>query len=218
MDFLHDESPSVICFQEFLTLRKGKITLAGIKKELKDLPYSHVNYTHRIPGKSNFGLATFSKYPIINKGIIKFENSLNGIIFSDLIIPQDTVRIYNCHLQSVKLKQDYNQVLDSLISGYDDKRFDEFRYISVKIRDAYIKRAFQAELLSRHIKNSPYPVIVCGDFNDTPFSYSYYRLSRNLKDAFIESGSGIGSTYRQNFAPIRIDYILYSPSLNVPIF
>jgi endonuclease/exonuclease/phosphatase family metal-dependent hydrolase len=213
MDFIEAEDPSVICFQEFLTLSKGKITLARIKKEMEELPYSHVYYTHRIAGKSNFGMATFSKYPIVNKGFIKFENSLNGSIFSDIIIQHDTLRIYNCHLQSIWLRQDYNAVLDSLISGYDDKRFDEFRYISVKLRDAYIKRAFQAEQLSRHIKESPYPVIICGDFNDTPFSYSYYKVSRNLKDAFMESGSGIGSTYRENFPPIRIDYILHSPSL-----
>jgi len=213
MDYLHDESPAVICFQEFLTLPKANFTLAGLKKELNYLPYSHVNYTHRIQGRLNFGLATFSKYPIIHKGNIDYENSLNGIIYSDLVIAQDTVRVYNCHLQSVKLKQDYNQVLDSLIFNYDEKHLRDVKAISVRLRDAYIKRAYQAELLSRHIKTSPYPVIVCGDFNDTPFSYCYYRLSRGLQDGFITSGYGLGTTYRQNFAPIRIDYILYSPSL-----
>lgn len=213
MDFLHDESPSLICFQEFLTLPGGKITLAGIKKELSDLPYSHVNYTHRVPGRMNFGLATFSKFPIIHKGNIEYENSLNGIIYSDLVIGKDTVRVYNCHLQSVKLKQDYNKVLNSLIFNYDQRHLKDVKAISVSIRDAYIQRAYQAELLSRHIKTSPYPVIVCGDFNDTPFSYCYYRLSRELQDAFVASGSGMGNTYRQNIGPIRIDYILYSPSL-----
>jgi endonuclease/exonuclease/phosphatase family metal-dependent hydrolase len=213
MDYLHNESPAVVCFQEFLTLPKGNFTLASLKKELNDLPYSHVNYTHRIPGRLNFGLATFSKYPIIHKGNIEYENSLNGVIYSDLVIAKDTVRVYNCHLQSVKLKQDYNQVLDSLIFNYDQKHLREVKAISVRLRDAYIQRAYQAELLSRHIKTSPYPVIVCGDFNDTPFSYCYYKLSRGLQDAFIASGSGLGTTYRQNIAPIRIDYILYSPFL-----
>jgi hypothetical protein len=99
MDYLKNESPAVICFQEFLTLPRGSITLARIKKELNNLPYSHVNYTHRIPGRMNFGLATFSQFPIIHKGIIEYENSLNGIIYSDLVIGKDTVRVYNCHLQ-----------------------------------------------------------------------------------------------------------------------
>jgi endonuclease/exonuclease/phosphatase family metal-dependent hydrolase len=213
MDYLHDESPSVVCFQEFLTLPVGNLTLAGIKKELSHLPYSHVNYTHRVPGRMNFGLATFSKFPIIHKGNIEYENSLNGVLYSDLVIGKDTVRVYNCHLQSVKLKQDYNQVLNNLIFNYDQQHLKDVKAISVRIRDAYIQRAYQSELLSRHIKTSPYPVIVCGDFNDTPFSYCYYRLSRGLQDAFIASGSGMGSTYRQNIAPIRIDYILYTPSL-----
>lgn len=213
MDYLNGESPSVVCFQEFLTLPGGAITLAGIKEELKDLPYSHVNYTHRIPGRMNFGLATFSKFPIVHKGNIEYDNSLNGILYSDLAIGKDTVRVYNCHLQSVKLKQDYNKVLDNLIFNYDQKHLKDVKAISVRLRDAYIQRAYQADLLSRHIKTSPFPVIVCGDFNDTPFSYCYYRLSRGLKDAFIASGSGMGNTYRQTTAPIRIDYILYSPSL-----
>lgn len=213
MEYLHSESPSLICFQEFLTLPGGNLTLAGIKKELSGLPYSHVNYTHRIPGRMNFGLATFSKFPIIHKGNIEYENSLNGIIYSDLVIATDTVRVYNCHLQSVKLKQDYNQVLNGLLFNYDQRHLKDVKAISLSIRDAYIQRAYQAELLSRHIKTSPYPVIVCGDFNDTPFSYCYYRLSRGLQDAFVASGAGMGSTYRQNIAPIRIDYILFSPSL-----
>jgi endonuclease/exonuclease/phosphatase family metal-dependent hydrolase len=213
MEYLHNESPAVICFQEFMTLPGGNIPLSRIKQELKELPYSHVNYTHRVPGRMNFGLATFSKFPIIHKGNIKYENSLNGIIYSDMVIGTDTVRVYNCHLQSVKLKQDYNQVLDSLIFNYDQRHLKEVKAISVRLRDAYIQRAYQAEMLSRHIKTSPYPVIVCGDFNDTPFSYCYYRLSRGLRDAFVASGSGTGNTYRQNIAPIRIDYILYSPSM-----
>jgi endonuclease/exonuclease/phosphatase family metal-dependent hydrolase len=214
MEYIHAENPSVVCFQEFLTLPGGNITFAGIKKGMNDLPYTHVQYTHRIPGKTNFGLATFSKYPIINKGFIKYEQSLNGVIYSDIIILQDTVRIYNCHLQSVNLKQDYNKVLDSLIFSYDQRHLNEMKSITVKLRDAYIKRAYQTEILSRHIQASPHPVIVCGDFNDTPFSYCYYKISRNLRDAFIASGSGIGSTYRQNFAPIRIDYVFYSAPLS----
>ncbi|MBN1415829.1 MAG: endonuclease/exonuclease/phosphatase family protein [Bacteroidales bacterium] len=214
MEYIYDEAPSVVCFQEFLTLSGGGITLAQIKSELKEWPYSHVYYMDRIQGKTNFGLATFSKFPIIHKGFIEYSNSLNGVIYSDVIMLHDTIRIYNCHLQSVRLKQDYNKVLDSLIFNYDQRYLSEVKSISVKLRDAYIRRASQADQLARHIKASPHPVIVCGDFNDTPHSYCYHKLSRNLKDAFVTSGSGTGSTYRPDFAPIRIDFILYSPILH----
>jgi endonuclease/exonuclease/phosphatase (EEP) superfamily protein YafD len=109
-------------------------------------------------------------------------------------------------------------VLDSLIFNYDNRHLDEVKVISVKMRDAYIKRALQADQLARHIRESPYPVIVCGDFNDTPFSYTYYKVRNHLKDAFVESGSGFGSTYHDNFPPIRIDYIFYSPSMKSLLF
>jgi endonuclease/exonuclease/phosphatase family metal-dependent hydrolase len=83
------------------------------------------------------------------------------------------------------------------------------------MRQAYIQRAEQVDILAKHIQSSPYPVIVCGDFNDTPVSYTYNKLSKNLQDAFVESGSGIGNTFRGNFPYVRIDYVLYSPSLKL---
>ena len=79
------------------------------------------------------------------------------------------------------------------------------------MKQAYIQRAGQVDILKEDIRSSPYPVIVCGDFNDTPVSYTYKTLSKGLSDVFIESGSGAGSTFRGNFPYVRIDYVLYSP-------
>jgi endonuclease/exonuclease/phosphatase family metal-dependent hydrolase len=177
------------------------------------MTFSHVYYTDRVPRKINFGIATFSKYPIIHKEAIDFEESLNGCMSSDLVIGSDTVRVYNCHLQSIRLRKDYHDLLDSLIFNYSEKQLDELKDISVRMKQAYIQRAEQADLLAKHIRSSPYPVIVCGDFNDTPISYTYHKLARNLRDAFIEAGSGIGNTFRGNLPYARIDYILYSDSL-----
>jgi vancomycin resistance protein VanJ len=212
IDYIHTADPDIVCFQEFITLPGTHHDLANIKKKLAPLSYSHVYYTDRVPGKINFGMATFSKYPIVKKKMIAFEASLNGSICSDIVIRDDTIRVFNCHLQSIKLRNDYNDLLDSLIFNYSEKQLNNLRDISVRMRQAYVQRAEQVDILVKYINASPFPVIVCGDFNDTPVSYAYNRLARKLKDAFIESGSGIGNTIRGNFPYVRIDYVLYSPS------
>lgn len=211
LDFVQDEDPDIVCFQEFITLPGSHHDLKNLKDELVPLSYSHVYYTDRVPRKINFGMATLSRYPIVRKEMIDFKESLNGSMCSDIVIAEDTVRIYNCHLQSIRLRKDYNDLLDSLIFNYSERQLDELKYISVRMKQAYIQRAEQVEILARHISSSPYPVIVCGDFNDTPVSYTYHKLSRNLKDAFVESGSGTGKTFRGSLPYARIDYLLYSP-------
>jgi endonuclease/exonuclease/phosphatase family metal-dependent hydrolase len=210
INYIHTEDPDIVCFQEFITLPGTPHDLNSMKKKMAPLIYSHVYYTDRVPGKINFGMATFSKYPILGKKKVTLAPSLNGIIYSDVVIHNDTIRIYNCHLQSIKLRKDYNNLLDNLIFNYSEKQLHELKDISVRMQQAYIQRAEQVDILVKHIQSSPYPVIVCGDFNDTPVSYTYNKLSGNLKDAFIEAGSGIGNTFRGNFPYVRIDYVLYS--------
>jgi len=211
VDFIHAQNPDIVCFQEFITLPGTHHDLDHLKKEMDPLSYSHVYYTDQVPGRISFGMATFSKYPIIRKKMIDFKESLNGSISSDILINEDTIRIYNCHLQSIRLRKDYNNMIDSLIFNYSDRQLDEIKDISVRMKQAYIQRAEQVDILSEDIRKSPYSVIVCGDFNDTPVSYTYKTLSKGLSDAFIESGSGTGTTFRGNFPYVRIDYVLYGP-------
>jgi endonuclease/exonuclease/phosphatase family metal-dependent hydrolase len=211
VDYVNDVNPDVVCFQEFITLPGTHHDLNNLKEKMKRLAYSHIYYTDQVAGKINFGVATFSKYPIVNKKMIDFSNSLNGSISSDIIIGGDTIRVINCHLQSIRLRKDYNNLLDSLIFNYSEKQLNELKDISVRMRQAFLLRADQVEILSSEIRSSSFPVIVCGDFNDTPVSYTYRTLSKGMKDAFIESGSGAGTTFRGNFPYVRIDYVLYSP-------
>jgi len=90
-----------------------------------------------------------------------------------------------------------------------EKSRSKTKRIFYKFKTAFQKRALQVNIVSEHIKDSPYPVIVCGDFNDTPVSYTYHQISKNLNDAFSETGSGIGRTYANILPAFRIDYILY---------
>lgn len=216
--FIRKEDPDVVCFQEFISIPGTGSDLENIKKQLPGLSYVHVHYTHNVPGRINFGMATFSRYPIVQKGEIIFEESINGSIYSDILAAGDTIRIYNCHLQSIKLRSNYHDLLDSLIFNYNERQLTEIKDISVKMRQAFVQRARQADILAADAGSSLHPVIICGDFNDTPVSYAYHKLSRGMKDAFVEAGSGFGTTYRGFFPYTRIDYVLYNPDFRANHF
>ncbi len=208
----NSEKPDIVCFQEFATYNKVMGETEGYTSGLfTETPYSHIRYTTASDrNKRKFGVATYSRFPIVTKGSIQFDRSFNTCIYTDLIFHGDTIRVYNLHLQSIHLNKNYT-VIDSLVY-LNAKRFDEVKDISGRVRDAFIRRAQQVDVVRRHIESSPYPVFLCGDFNDTPVSYSYHQLIGEKEDAFRESGSGIGLTYRGKLPSFRIDYVFHDPS------
>src|SRR4030042_1993229 len=125
----------------------------------------------------------------------------------------DTLRIFNNHLQSIHLNSQNYIFLDSLRLRYNEQQLDEIMDISHRLKDAFVKRSQQADMISEKISASPYPVIICGDFNDTPVSYTYKKIKTGLSDSFIEAGSGIGNTYSGITPALRIDYILHNPGM-----
>lgn len=211
---IRQESPDVVCFQEFYISEKKGLTLEEIHRQLPDLPYHHVVWLSE-SSRNRYGIATFSKYPIVKKGRVVFEKTYNASIYSDFLMEKKRIRIFNNHLQSIRFhRKDYRFITNQ--SQYDDsEKIKALQDISFRLRDAYIKRARQAGEISGHIRRSPYPVLVCGDFNDTPVSYTYRTIRHNLKDAFVEAGSGMGITYKGQFPSFRIDYIFYDPGFRV---
>jgi endonuclease/exonuclease/phosphatase family metal-dependent hydrolase len=131
---------------------------------------------------------------------------------------KDTFRVYNCHLQSIQLNHEHYQFMDSLKFRYDNQQIEEIKDISFRLRDAFIKRAAQADIIAAHLSSCPHPVIICGDFNDTPVSYTYRTIKDGLQDAFSGSGWGLGRTYNGKFPSFRIDYILHSESIEALFF
>ncbi len=211
-EFINTQEFDFMCFQEFFTQNSGELSENSIMNNIKNKYFTHIDYAIENINY-NYGIATFSKHPIVNRGVINFSNSSNSSIYTDVVINKDTIRIFNNHLQSIRFnKNNYSFITNSKVLK-DEERLKEIKDISFRLRDAFIKRASQANIISKHIQNSPYPVVVCGDFNDVPVSYSYRTMKGNLNDSFVEAGKGIGTTYMGKFPSFRIDFIFHSKEI-----
>ena len=210
LNLLKEKEADIICLQEaFITgnsATKEQFIIASL-----DGKYSSYLKTTKPGGNNSSGIMILSKYPIINRGEIVHPESSSLTIFVDIRINQDTLRIYNSHLQSFSLERLDKTFIEEIIR--DDKKINRVKNLWIDLERGFVKRAFQAQVLKEHINSSKYPVIVAGDFNDTPVSYVYRNIRKGLNDAFVSSGYGAGFTYRGNYPPNRIDYILYDKNI-----
>jgi len=209
---LKAEEADVVCFQEFYyTEKKGVFETRDTLKRVLDLPHLHDQYSHKLTGSQYFGIATYSRYKIVNRGKIEFSTDKNNFgIYTDIVKGSDTLRVYNVHLASIRFKKEDYEVMESDTGGF--KMDDGKRFVS-RLMTAFEKRASQTEELINELEKSPYKIVLAGDFNDTPISYCYQRFEDYLDDAFKGAGSGISNTYIGKFPSFRIDYILHSPEL-----
>ena len=208
------ENPDVICFQEFFNQPFGDYKT---KKEFKrNQGYKYVNDAYSFKEKGNhYGMATFSKLPIINKEFIAFKNTKNnGILISDLRKGDDTIRVLNVHLQSFKFGREHYKYIKGLKdSTIETLNVSKTKDLASRLNDGFKKRSQQLELVKNQIINSPYPLILCADLNEIPLSYVYDKLTNHLRDAFLESGRGLGVTHISGYPFMRIDYIMISNDL-----
>jgi endonuclease/exonuclease/phosphatase family metal-dependent hydrolase len=213
-DFLKKEEADVLCFQEFYHQKDPAFSTKDSLLELLDIDFYHDRYTHEMSGNRYFGVATFSKYPILYKGEISFDNDDNNFcIYSDVLTGSDTIRVFNAHIGSIRFEfDDYLFFGEENGPNYLGER-EKGQKIIRRLKTAFEKRAIQAEKVAAEIEKSPYPVVLCGDLNDTPVSYCYRQFNGLLNDAFVASGNGIGQTYIGEMPSNRIDYIFYSDEL-----
>jgi len=212
LEFLKTQQPDILCLQEFLITGNPAQAETMVKSALGGKYYSHLKILGS--GKNrNYGIATFSKYPIIGKGEIIHPGSSSLSIYSDVLIGKDTFRIFNNHLQSFRLKRMERSFIEEMTASNDKATLGEVKSISISLKKGFVKRALQAQVVKHQVDISPFPVIVAGDFNDTPVSYAYRKLRKGLNDSFVNSGYGAGFTYKGNYPPNRIDYILYDNAL-----
>lgn len=204
--FLQDEQADIICLQE-VRLRKNKIfNLGKTVRELKSI--NHYQYAR---SSTTHGSVTMTRYPIVYMGEIRFQESRNMVIFTDMVIGSDTIRVYNVHLQSYMIDPKKYAVIDSPGEN-QEQDLEEVREMGAKFKRASQTRADQVRELRKHMSESPYKILLCGDFNDTPVSYTYQQLREGLVDAFVESGKGVGRTYIGKLPSFRIDNIFHDDS------
>ena len=203
----------IICLQEFYSNRGSSTynTISKIGNRYDRYRYFSVSYVDR--NKADIGIIIFSKYPIVNKGVIRFgESNHNRGIWADVDVKGDTIRVYTAHLQSMSIKsQDIESTYSAI--GNEESFKKEGRNLARRLKRGFIARGNQVELLLEHIRESPHPVIVSGDFNDIPFSYTYNQMAEKLENAFVVAGSGVGATYNGPLPFLRIDNQFYSESL-----
>jgi len=211
---LQEEQADVLCFQEFYhSDEKGFFTTRDTLVKILSTRYYHERYTHSPRKHQYFGVIILSRYPIIGRGHIPFQTDANNYcIWADLKVGSDTVRVYNAHLQSVRLsEEDYHFVSET--GSSDDVRGGSHR-IGRKLRRAFLKREEQVKRVVAHVAECPHEIILCGDFNDPPHSWSYTQFRKLLKDSFVRRGNGMSNTLNHpSFPPLRIDYILHSSGL-----
>lgn len=213
---LHREDADILCLQEFFHSSDKRFfrTKDALMKEFRYTGI-HVSYSAKAKHDQNFGIATFSTHPIVAKGVISFpENPANQCIWSDIAVGKDTIRVYNAHLASYHFGDDDYDFIASLDTRTPSEELKQggFRILRL-LRRGFRLRAEEVDRIAEHMDGSPHPVIYCGDMNDVPMSYSYATLRNGRRDAFVESGRGMGGTYIGKLPSLRIDHLLHDEQL-----
>ncbi len=208
ISFLIEQDADIVCLQEYYSSGKRLYEpLKNIRDTLSSKSYYFESY---FDPKYNMlsGLVIYSKYKAVNKGKLKFTGTRSFGIYTDVIINNDTVRIFNIHLASIKLLP---EDLD-FVKHPETKNSEQFKShtskIYQKLVQAYELREKQLRFLINEIKSTPYNIILTGDFNDTPSSWVYNMIRDYLSDTYVDKGNGVGHTYAGPLPLLRIDYIL----------
>jgi len=220
INFLKQQGADVICLQEFFESDKPQYAanIEFMKKELKT-PYHYFVDDYRQSRKLyEVGPVIFSRFPILETGRHEYvHNSLKAVeslISADLLVNGDTIRVYTTHLQSVLFRKKELRDLEK-IKNVEDSLLFASRSIIIKLKQAYAFRGGQAELVRKELDACDHPLLICGDFNDVPNSYTYFHIKGPLQDAFLRRGFGIGRTFTSLSPTLRIDYMLASMDFRV---
>ncbi|SEG49183.1 endonuclease/exonuclease/phosphatase family protein [Flavobacterium urumqiense] len=200
--FVNEKNPDILCIQEYSS---------SANIDFKVYPHRYI-FTDGNNIKT--GQAIFSKFPIIDQGSIVFANTTNNIIFADIKKGKDIIRVYNMHLQSLKISPDVSEINENIEAINQNK--SEIMFKSIRV--AFKQQQEQAEKFMEHKDKCIYPIIICGDMNNSAFSYVYRSVKGKLQDSFEEAGKGFGVTYKFKYYPARIDYIFADDRMKIKKF
>lgn len=206
--YLKQQNADIVCFQEDMTVKFNPV------EHFPEL-YPYNDTVHVTPPGYPLinAVGIHSRFPIIRRERISYESLANGSVAFFLQIGSDTVIVVNNHLESTHLSTDDRQRYKAMMRGDMDRAStkEETRLILDKLSKAMAQRAEQAKAVSRYIEqHRGYPLIVCGDFNDTPISYVRRTIAQGLTDCYVDTGNGLGLSYNQRGFNFRIDHIMCS--------
>src|SRR6266487_480987 len=219
MNLLKQQNADILCLQEFHTASKKDYydNISYIQKQL-NYPYYYFSFDED-GSKLYYSSIIFSRMPVFDTGIVIYPKpSLpEALLHADVKFNNDTIRIFTSHLQSVQFKKrDYQRINE--IRNYEDSIVSNSRTIFSKLKKSVAYRSVQVGIIKQQLKESRYPTIFCGDFNDVPNSYTYFTIRSDMQDAFLQKGSGIGRTFSSLSPTLRIDYILASKEFSIEQF
>lgn len=209
---INEYEPDIACFQEMVASDRFPTAINYLPDFVSKLNMYDYHYAYNpkldFDSKHHFGIIIFSKYPIVNKETIAYapKNYNSTFQYIDILKGYDTIRIFNIHLQSLKFSNNNLKYIETP-SINDQTDIQESKSVIAKLRIGFLKRKIQSERIRQAIDESPYPAIVCGDFNDVPNSYAYNLIGKGMNNAFAEKGTGIGRTFYSISPTLRIDNI-----------
>lgn len=195
------DTSDVKCLQEYSANHSSE--QLDVTTQMRQKGYTGYVYLAKVGDwENNPGMAIFSKFNIRDSGIVFVaKNTLNAAIFADLDLNGKTVRVYNVHLASMNLEL------------YETKGFEKILFIIKRLKYGAVKRNQQVKELIAHTRSSPYPYIICGDFNETPYTYNYNQLKKEYQSLFEERGRGFGFTFNEIPYLLRIDHQFHSSDI-----
>lgn len=208
--YMQQQHVDVLCFQEFGDNKH--FTVDSLRHALSQWQYALIPTGDSIRGI--LPIAVFSRYPLANKRFITYPRSANCSMMCDIVLGTDTVRLLNNHLQTTSVSQNRRKWERELATDNTRREAQAVQDAAETLHENFVKRAIQTDSICRLAIDSPHPVLVCGDFNSLPSSYTYYQLSEILKDGFKTGGCGYMYTYRYGKRMLRIDYAFHSPELD----
>lgn len=213
---LSEINADVVCLPEF-AVPKLKIMTPAAKKIMANSGYTDFRFQadNTLGQKIFLGTAIFSRYPVSNYKANKLSDYIYMLQADVAPRNGDTIRMFFVHLSTFGLSdndKDYIEEISKAKSGVDANLRRSKSYLW-KFNYTFLRHAREAALAKSIIAQSPHSVVVCGDFNDLPGSYTYMQFSEELNDAFRSRGTGLGRTYNRLSPTLRIDYIFYDPAM-----